>query len=122
MSISSVNSPLTASATQIFSAGRQEKTRASVTPVRIENGRDGSAPWNTRSIMDGMKQKLAGQVMAERGLNASSMQAMPSEQRAATEREIGREVDRMLQASMERIAQGAAESGRREGALLNVRA
>jgi hypothetical protein len=69
-----------------------------------------------------MKQKLAGQVMAERGLNASSMQAMPSEQRAATEREIGREVDRMLQASMERIAQGAAESGRREGALLNVRA
>lgn len=87
-----------------------------------ELGESGSSPFNHRHLIEGMKDKFRAQVMTEKDIDATTLNAMSSEQRASVEAEIGRQVDQKLRETMERTAQDAARSGKTEGALLNIRA
>lgn len=81
-----------------------------------------SAPFNHRSLIEGLQQKLRAQVLTEKNLSAESLNAMGSEQRRSTEAAISDAVDLKLRETMVRRADEAAASGQHEGALLNLRA
>jgi hypothetical protein len=85
-------------------------------------GDGGATPFNHRHLIDGLKGKLRAEVLTEKNMDPSTLNAMSSEQRVHVEAEIGRQVDQKLRETMERTAHVAAESGKTEGALLNIRA
>lgn len=85
-----------------------------------ELGESGSSPFNHRHLIEGMKDKLRAQVLTEKDMDATTLNAMSSEQRASVEAEIGREVDQKLKETMDRVVQDASKSGKTQGLLVDI--
>lgn len=81
-----------------------------------------SAPFNHRSLIEGLQQKLRAEVLTEKNLSVETLNSMGSEQRKSVEAAISDAVDLKLRETMMRRAGEASAPGQREGALLNLRA
>ncbi|RZJ00913.1 MAG: hypothetical protein EON90_05260 [Brevundimonas sp.] len=123
MTISSVNPFVNAMSPASIAIARQTPPGRDPTDARPkEVGDSGATPFNHRSLIDGMKEKLRAEILKEKDMDASSLDRLPAERRASVEAEIGRLVSAKLQESLQRIASTAAQNGQTEGALLDVRA
>lgn len=123
MSVSSVNSSVNIMSPASAAISRQTppgRNPTDTTPKEI--GDSGSTPFNHQHLIEGMKEKLRAQIMTEKDMDASTLNAMSSEERKSVEAEIGRLVSQKLQETMQRMQQDAAVAGKTEGALLNIQA
>lgn len=85
-----------------------------------ELGESGASQFSHRHLIEGMKDKLRAQVLTEKNIDPSTLDAMPSEQRASVEAQIGREVDQKLRETLDRVVEDGSRSGKTQGLLVDL--